>query len=77
MPSTWDFAELKNVRIGSNEISIFYKKNTNGYSLEVVSNEPNWNIAVQPQNGYELFEKQQLETEKMLYTYQKSSTSNE
>ena len=77
MPSTWDFAELKNVRIGSNEISLFYKKNTNGYSLEVVSNEPNWNIAVQPQNGYELLETQQLDTEKMLFTYQKSSTSNE
>ena len=77
MPSSWDFADLKNVRIGSNEISLFYKKNTNGYSLEVTSNEPNWNIEIQPQNGYELLEKQQLDTEKMLYTYQKSSTLNE
>ncbi len=77
MPSTWDFAELENVRVGSNEISLFYKKNTNSYSLEVLSNKPNWNIEVQPQNGYKLLETQQPDTEKMLYTYQKSSTSNE
>ena len=77
MPSSWDFAELKNVRIGSNEISLFYKKSKDGYSIEVASKEPNWNIAVQPQNGYELLETQQPDTEKMLFTYQKSSTSNE
>ena len=77
MPSTWDFAELKNVRVGSNEISLFYKKSTDGYSIKVASKESNWNIEVQPQKGYELLEIQQLESQKMLYTYQKSSALNE
>ncbi|MBT8310438.1 MAG: glycogen debranching protein [Bacteroidia bacterium] len=56
MPTEWEFANLDNVRIGSNEISLSYTKNENGYSLKVLSREPNWKIDVLPTQGHEIVE---------------------
>lgn len=51
MPEDWDNARLENVKVGDNLLSINYVKNNDGYTLEVRSQNPDWNIEVTPQKG--------------------------
>ena len=51
MPSDWDHATLEHVKVGDNLLSINYLKNNDGYTLEVRSKNPDWNIEVTPQKG--------------------------
>ena len=51
MPADWDNARLENVKVGDNLLSINYVKNNDGYTLEVRSQNPDWNIEVTPQKG--------------------------
>lgn len=48
MPSEWKEASLENVRVGNNEISVFYKKTNEGLSLKITSKEKDWKINVSP-----------------------------
>lgn len=54
MPSSWEHAKLENVKVGDNLISIHYRKEKNGYSLEVKSENPNWKVFVEPKEGESL-----------------------
>ncbi|MBL7471233.1 amylo-alpha-1,6-glucosidase [Robertkochia sediminum] len=58
MPSDWDFAHLENVKIGANEVSIRYEKTTSGYSLEVSQKRADWELDIQPANGFEIVKEQ-------------------
>ena len=46
MPQAWDEASLENVRIGDNEISIYYQNLEEGIHLRVVQRKSDWNVKV-------------------------------
>ncbi len=51
MPSSWDQASLENVRIGDNEISLYYTSNGQTAKLRVVQTNPEWTIVIEPRSG--------------------------
>jgi len=44
MPTSWKNAELKNLIVGTNRLSIHYTKTTNRITCEINSSEPGWKI---------------------------------
>ena len=69
MPSAWDFAHLENVRVGSNVISLYYKKMRSEYSVSISTLETDWDMNILPRNGYELKEKQQISEKESKYYF--------
>ncbi len=47
MPSEWDKASLEHVKVGANEISIFYDKTSEKLSVNVQQTQPGWTLKVQ------------------------------
>lgn len=63
MPDKWGEASLENVKIGDNEISLFYSKSDKTTSLRVVQKNPDWTIKIKSTNGsYEVFRGKEFET---------------
>ena len=69
MPKKWEFASLENVKIGSNDMSIHYRKEETGYSLSISSTEPEWDIEVLPRDGYELDKKEEINEQESEYLF--------
>lgn len=46
MPSSWEYANLENVEIADNEVSIFYKKTAKGLELKVTQTNKAWTLKV-------------------------------
>lgn len=55
MPSHWDQASLKNVRMGSNSLDMSYHKSESGISITLVLQE-DWEIDLNPPAGYTIKE---------------------
>ena len=51
MPDKWDEASLENVKVGNNEISLFYSKIDDEVKVRVTQNNPDWTIKIK--NGGE------------------------
>ncbi|MEZ5072483.1 MAG: hypothetical protein R2751_16335 [Bacteroidales bacterium] len=51
MPSDWGEAGLENVRVGSNRISLRYRRTGTGYALTVSSRESGWDLDLIPAEG--------------------------
>ncbi|WP_228236378.1 glycogen debranching protein [Allomuricauda sp. M10] len=57
MPSSWDHASLENVKIGNNEISIWYENKDGNLQMKVEQTNPNWSvIVVLPYDDYKILE---------------------
>ncbi|WP_235855441.1 glycogen debranching protein [Flagellimonas pelagia] len=55
MPSSWDQASLENVKIGDNEISIWYENKDGNLQMKVEQTNPNWSVIVAlPQDDYQI-----------------------
>lgn len=46
MPSTWNDVSLENVKVGENEISIYYTKNIENLELRINQTNPDWKLEV-------------------------------
>jgi Glycogen debranching enzyme len=57
MPSSWAYASLENVKIGDNEISIWYENKDGNLQMKVEQTNPNWSvIVVLPYDDYKILE---------------------
>ncbi|WP_418497518.1 glycogen debranching protein [Flagellimonas sp.] len=57
MPSSWDHASLENVKIGDNEISIWYEDKDGELQIKVQQSKSDWSIVVDlPQGDYQIME---------------------
>ena len=59
MPSSWDKASLENVKVGTNQISIYYSKTDERLNLRVVQlDDAGWKIEIHLPKGidYETFD---------------------
>lgn len=55
MPSSWDHASLENVKIGDNQISIWYENKDGNLQMKVEQTNPNWSVIVElPQDDYQI-----------------------
>ncbi len=55
MPSSWDHASLENVKIGDNEVSIWYENKNGNFQMRVQQSKSDWSIVVDlPQGDYEI-----------------------
>ncbi|RIV70910.1 glycogen debranching protein [Flagellimonas aequoris] len=55
MPSSWGHASLENVKIGDNEISIWYENKDGNLQMKVEQTNPNWSVIVElPQDDYQI-----------------------
>ncbi len=73
MPSSWEYANLENVKVGSNTISVFYNKLEKGYELKIHSKDPNWIIEVLPREDFELIETIEINNQTKAYKYQNNN----
>jgi len=51
MPSEWDKASLENVRVGNNEISVFFSKKEGQTRVRVTQDKPDWTLEIQLPKG--------------------------
>lgn len=51
MPDAWDNASLENIKVGDNEVSIYYSKTNDGISIKVVQSNPDWTITINPNSA--------------------------
>src|SRR5690606_2513027 len=51
MPSSWDHASLENVKIGDNEISIWYEDKDGELQIKVQQSKSDWSIVVDLPQG--------------------------
>ncbi|NAY91958.1 glycogen debranching protein [Muricauda sp. JGD-17] len=55
MPDAWDRAQLENVKISDNAVSILYHKDGNNLKIEVNQSNPDWTIQlILPKNNYSI-----------------------
>ena len=55
MPNSWDQASLENVKIGDNEISIWYENKDGNLQMKVEQTNPNWSVIVElPRDNYQV-----------------------
>ena len=55
MPSSWNNAALEHVKVGDNEISVFYKNDDGKNEITVLQTNPNWKIRLElPKEEYKV-----------------------
>ena len=48
MPDAWDQASLEHIKVGDNEVSVYYTKTKEGTTIKVVQTNPDWTITINP-----------------------------
>ena len=57
MPDAWDNASLENIKVGDNEVSIYYSKTGDGVSIKVAQSNPEWTITINPSSAHTISKK--------------------
>ncbi len=46
MPDAWDQASLEHIKVGDNEVSVYYNKTNEGTTIKVVQSNPEWTVTI-------------------------------